>query len=159
MIYLLFQSKRRGNEVWFYKSQGNPEADFLVNPTQPELMQVCYDLQNPKTRQREISSLSVCMKELKLDHGVILTKNEEEVINSGNMVIDVVPVWKWLLSPYCQSFKQSRCRAIRFLNHIPKKNWKPELQIPRQLPVDVISVGAGIFHRPVVEGIAGGIIR
>lgn len=97
---VFLELKRRGNEVWFYKSQGNQEADFLVNPTQPELLQVCYDLQNPKTRQREISSLSVCMKELKLDHGIILTKNDEEVINAGNTVIDVIPVWKWLLSPY-----------------------------------------------------------
>jgi len=95
---VFLELKRRGSEVWFYKSQSNQEADFLVNPTQPELIQVCYDLQNPKTRQREISSLSVCMKELKLDHGVILTKNDEEVINFDNKVIDVVPVWKWLLS-------------------------------------------------------------
>jgi predicted AAA+ superfamily ATPase len=97
---VFLELKRRGDEVWFYKSQGNQEADFLVNPTRPELIQVCYDLQNPKTRQREISSLSVCMKELKLDHGAILTKNDEEVINTNNTVIDVVPVWKWLLSPY-----------------------------------------------------------
>ena len=97
---VFLELKRRGNDVWFYKSQNNQEADFLVNPTQPELIQVCYDLQNPKTRQREISSLSVCMKELKLNHGVILTKNDEEVISFDNMVIDVIPVWKWLLSIY-----------------------------------------------------------
>lgn len=97
---VFLELKRRGNEVWFYKSQGNQETDFLINPTHPELIQVCYDLQNPKTRQREISSLLVCMKELKLNHGVILTKNDEEVINSDNTVIDVIPVWKWLLSPY-----------------------------------------------------------
>lgn len=96
---VFLELKRRGNDVWFYKSQGNQEADFLVNPTQPELIQVCYDLQNPKTRQREISSLTVCMQELNLEHGIILTKNDEEVINSGNMVIDVIPVWKWLLLP------------------------------------------------------------
>ncbi|MEI6678026.1 MAG: ATP-binding protein [Mariniphaga sp.] len=95
---VFLELKRRGNQVWFYKSQGNQEADFLINPIQPEVIQVCYDLHNPKTRQREISSLLVCMKELKLDHGVILTKNDEEVINSENTVIDVIPVWKWLLS-------------------------------------------------------------
>jgi len=94
---VFLELKRRGNEVWFYKSQGNQEADFLINPTHPELIQVCYDLQNPKTRQREISSLTVCMKELNLERGVILTKNYEEVIKSGNTIIDVKPVWKWLL--------------------------------------------------------------
>ena len=96
---VFLELKRRGLDVWYYKSKDNRETDFLVNPTKPVLIQVCYDLQNPGTRQREISSLSVCMKELKLDYGIILTKNEEEVINTGNAVIKVIPVWKWLLNP------------------------------------------------------------
>lgn len=95
---VFLELRRRGHEVWFYKSQKNQEADFLVNPNHPTLIQVCYDLQNPGTRQREISSLLVCMKELKMDHGIILTKNEEEVIHSDNLIIDIFPVWKWLLS-------------------------------------------------------------
>ncbi len=95
---VFLELRRRGHEVWFYKSQKNQEADFLVNPNHPTLIQVCYDLQNPGTRQREISSLLVCMKELKMDYGIILTKNEEEVIHSDNLIIDIFPVWKWLLS-------------------------------------------------------------
>lgn len=96
MVFL--ELKRRGEEVWYYKSQSNQETDFLINPARPALIQVCYDLQNPRTRQREISALTVCMQELKLEHGLILAKNDEEVIYAGNLVIDVIPVWKWLLA-------------------------------------------------------------
>ena len=95
---VFLELKRRGHEVWFYKSQTGQEVDFLVNPNHPALIQVCYDLQNPKTRQREISSLSVCMKELNMNHGIIITKNDEEVIDKNNLSINIIPVWKWLLS-------------------------------------------------------------
>ncbi len=94
---VFLELKRRGREVWFYKSQNNQEVDFLVDPEKPVLMQVCYDLQNLKSRQKEIASLMFCMNELKTDHGIILTKNEEETVNIGNSVITITPVWKWLL--------------------------------------------------------------
>ena len=95
---VFLELKRRGHEVWFYKSPTGQEVDFLVNPNHPTLIQVCYDLQNPKTRQREISSLSAGMKELNMNKGIILTKNDDEVINDNNLSISVIPVWKWLLS-------------------------------------------------------------
>jgi len=95
---VFLELKRRGHEIWFYKSQTGQEVDFLVNPNHPTLIQVCYDLQNPKTRQRELSSLSAGMKDLSLNQGIILTKNDDEVINDNNLSISVIPVWKWLLS-------------------------------------------------------------
>ena len=95
---VFLELKRRGHEVWFYKSPTGQEVDFLVNPNHPTLIQVCYELQNPKTRQREISSLSAGMKELNMNQGIILTKNDDEVINDNNLSISVIPVWKWLLS-------------------------------------------------------------
>ena len=63
----------------------------------PLLIQVCFDMQNPKTRNREINSLAACMKELKVVQGIILTKNDEEVCNINNTTITIMPAWKWLL--------------------------------------------------------------
>ncbi|MEI6141901.1 MAG: ATP-binding protein [Mariniphaga sp.] len=95
---VFLELKRRGIEVWYYKTQGNQETDFLINPLKPILFQVCYEIQNPRTREREISSLLANIKELKIERGTILTKNDEETISIGNLVIRILPVWKWLLN-------------------------------------------------------------
>ncbi|MEI6433343.1 MAG: ATP-binding protein [Bacteroidota bacterium] len=94
---VFLELKRRGFEVWYYKTGNNRETDFLINPANPMLIQVCYEMQNPKTRKREIDSLLACMKEVNSAEGLILTKNEEEAIETGNETIRVVPVWKWCL--------------------------------------------------------------
>ena len=94
---VFLELKRRGFEVWYYKSGNNRETDFLINPANPMLIQVCYETQNPKTRKREVDSLLACMKEVNSAEGLILTKNEEEAIETGNGTIRVVPVWKWCL--------------------------------------------------------------
>ena len=94
---VFIELKRRGNELWYFKSHNNKEVDFLVNPTNPTLIQVCYSLQNFKTRERELSSLITCLDELNCNQGIILTKNEEDEIKTGKYIIQVKPVWKWLL--------------------------------------------------------------
>ena len=94
---VFLELKRRGFEVWYYKSGNNRETDFLINPANPMLIQVCYEMQNPKARKREVDSLLACMKEVNSAEGLILTKNEEEAIETGNGTIRVVPVWKWCL--------------------------------------------------------------
>jgi predicted AAA+ superfamily ATPase len=95
---VFLELKRRGSDLWYYKSKGQLETDFLVDPANPVLIQVCYDLQNPKTRKREVESLAAGMRELGRQHGLILTKNEEGTINAGNGTITVLPAWKWCLS-------------------------------------------------------------
>ena len=95
---VFLELKRRGIEVWYYKARGNQETDLLINPLNPVLFQVCYEIQNPRTREREISSLLASIKELKIERGTILTKNDEETISIGNLVIRILPVWKWLLN-------------------------------------------------------------
>lgn len=94
---VFIELKRRQHEVWYYKSKNNLEVDFLINPQNPELIQVCYDISNPLTLKREVDSLTTCMKELSVSKGLILTKNQQsdEFINHN---IDVIPVWRWLLS-------------------------------------------------------------
>ncbi len=37
------------------------------------------------------------MKTYKLDKGLILTMDEEQILNIENKKIEVTPIWKWLL--------------------------------------------------------------
>ena len=66
-----------------------------------KLIQVCYDVSNINTKNREIRSLISASKELKCKRLFILTKNkeeEEEIEWFGTKrKIRFIPLWKWLL--------------------------------------------------------------
>ncbi|MFW5877913.1 MAG: ATP-binding protein, partial [bacterium] len=83
-------SKLYPDEVSYLRE--NLEVDFLV----PEklLVQVSYTLKDPSTRQRELKALSTAREKYNTDNILIITMNEEEVLDEG---IRVVPVWKWVL--------------------------------------------------------------
>lgn len=94
-LYLL----KIGKEVYYYRTTNNLEVDFLVKEKQKikSLIQVCLTLKDFKTKDREINSLVKAMQELKLKEGLILTKDEEDIIEIGGKEIKVMPVYKWLL--------------------------------------------------------------
>ena len=94
---VFLELRRRGCDTWYYRSRNNLETDFLVQADKQELYQVCYDMQNPQTRKRELASLSACMRELHVAKGVVLTKNEEETISVAEGTIEVIPSWKWMI--------------------------------------------------------------
>jgi hypothetical protein len=61
------------------------------------LFQVCGSLTEPQTRKRETAALSEAMVELGLKNGIIVTRNEEERIDSETGTIEVIPAWRYLL--------------------------------------------------------------
>ncbi len=61
------------------------------------LLQVCESLAEPKTRSREISALSEGMSEVGGTIGTIVSRHEEERIETDNGIINVVPAWRFLL--------------------------------------------------------------
>lgn len=69
------------------------------------LIQVSYDLSNPKTINREKKSLIEAMEELSFNKGYIINSeiDEEEVIGQGESKrkIIYIPLWKWLLTDLC----------------------------------------------------------
>ena len=91
--------KRRGKEVYYYKTKNNLEVDFLIKEGLKidTLIQVTQTLSGDKTREREIKALVLAMDELKLKKGLILTEDEEEEIKVKGKTITVRPVYKWLL--------------------------------------------------------------
>ena len=79
----------------FYYHKGI-EVDFYV-PSKKLGIQVSYSLSDYDTRERETSALIKMKKVFNLQRMMIITMDEEETISDGDVVIEVVPVWKWLL--------------------------------------------------------------
>lgn len=97
---MVFMALRRiSEEVFYYRTSGNYEVDFIVKNQAGTLMllQVCETLREPITRQREIRALQAAMTELDLSKGMIITNDEEESYSVSNGLIKVVPAWRFML--------------------------------------------------------------
>ena len=97
---LVFTALRRLHpEIYYYKTKTGREVDFIV-PVRGQariLVQVCESLAEPQARKRETVALGEAMVELGLKTGMIVTRNEDERIDSGGGTIEVVPAWRFLL--------------------------------------------------------------
>jgi len=92
---------RRGYDtdktMFYYRSRNDKEVDFVLRKgTRIErLVQVCYDMSNPRTEKREVDSIVECAGELKADNLVIVTNDEERTIERNGYTINVVPIVKF----------------------------------------------------------------
>ena len=73
------------------------EVDFYV-PNEGLGIQVSYSIRDYGTRERETGALIKMSKVFHLQRMMIITMDEEENIPVGDAVIEIVPVWKWLLT-------------------------------------------------------------
>ncbi|MFA5745313.1 MAG: ATP-binding protein [archaeon] len=83
--------------IYYYKDQ-NLECDFIIKEKEKitYAFQVCLDL-SADNKVREINGLKLAMSKFKLNKGTILTLNQEDTIKEKDLVIQIVPVWKWKL--------------------------------------------------------------
>ena len=91
--------RRRHQEISYYKTRNGREVDFIVPRRRagPLLVQVCESLVDPATRKRETAALGEAMAELGVSSAIIVTRDEQERIESGGGLIEVVPIWRFLL--------------------------------------------------------------
>ncbi len=87
--------RRYTDEVYYFKDK--QEVDFYININGGMLINVCYDIENKATFNRELNALREGMNYFKLDSSYLITSYREETINLGNKTIYVIPMWKWLL--------------------------------------------------------------
>ena len=92
---------RRGYDtdktIFYYRSRNDKEVDFVLRKGAhiERLVQVCYDMSNPKTEKREVDSIIECAGELKCNNLVIVTNNDERTIEKNGHKIDVIPISKF----------------------------------------------------------------
>lgn len=98
IVYI--ELKRREYEVYYHRE--TKECDFITrkNGIITQAIQVCKNMDNPTTRQREIDGLLEALERYALKEGYILTENEEETISPLQQIkhtIYIIPIWKWLI--------------------------------------------------------------
>ena len=89
--------KRRMGEIFYHHN--NKECDFVVKGglSIVEAYQACFEL-NEENRKREINGLLDALERYNLKKGYIITRQQEEKIKVKNKIIEIIPIWKWLLS-------------------------------------------------------------
>lgn len=95
---VFLELRRRGLQIYYYKTKRGYEVDFLVSGNDSlSLIQVCHDPANVETFDREKRVLLSGMKELGLSTGVILTNDTKNILTIKNHTIKLLPVREWLL--------------------------------------------------------------
>ena len=92
-LHLRAQTK----EIYFHKDK--KECDFILREGNQiiQAIQVTTSISNPEVRARETEGLLEAMKAYNLKEGIILTENEEHILEISDFSISVLPIWKWLL--------------------------------------------------------------
>jgi len=98
---VLLELFRRGYKVYYYKTKGDLECDFVVEKNREivELIQVTVSLQNEKTRKLELAPFAKVLNELNLKDVklTVLCEDESETLESDGLSVEVVNVLEWLL--------------------------------------------------------------
>lgn len=97
IVYL--ELRRRGRELYYWKSTEGKEVDFLVRQgvTITEAIQVSVSLHDPSTLQRELDSLLAAAVQFPEATLAIITEDEERTITTEACEIRIMPLWKWLM--------------------------------------------------------------
>lgn len=93
-VELLRQGYDTEKSLFYYRSRNDKEVDFVTRqgPHVERLIQVCYDLSSERTLKREVDSLLECAGELKCRDLVIVTMDEERIIEKDGYEIKVIPI-------------------------------------------------------------------
>lgn len=91
--------KRKGKEIYYWKNPQHEEVDFVVKEGLKvrQLIQVCWSINEYKTKEREIKALLKAGKELKCKTLLIITGDKEGEEKIKEKTIKYIPLWRWLL--------------------------------------------------------------
>lgn len=98
--------RRRNGEIYYFKGN-NTETDFVVKNKDEslELVQVCWQIEDLKTKTREFKGLQEAMLKLKTNNAVLLTHEFEDEVELNGKKIEILPAWKWMLRPLIKKTK------------------------------------------------------
>jgi predicted AAA+ superfamily ATPase len=86
-------------EVFYWKDTYGREVDFVLaeGSKVTQLIQVCYDVADPYTKDRELKSLIKASQELDCSNLSVITWDYEGEEEFEGFKVGFVPLWKWLL--------------------------------------------------------------
>lgn len=97
---VFIELKRRNFEIFYHHEK--KECDFVVCKQNKikHLIQVCFNCDDPNTKERETEGLIDAMANYKINQGIIITMTEHDEIKikSDNKIyhIEIIPIWAWL---------------------------------------------------------------
>ena len=86
--------RRYGEEVGYYSR--NVEVDFIV-PSRGEAIQVSLSMDRQETYERQTKALAAVAAHLHTRRNIIVTLASSGGANVGEVPIEIVPIWRWLL--------------------------------------------------------------
>ncbi len=103
IVFLELHRKRVQNpdlELYYWKDERHREVDFVVKEKKllKNLIQVCWDVSNFATKEREINSLLRASERLKCDNMLVVTSDFAGEENVRGKKISYIPLWRWLLT-------------------------------------------------------------
>ncbi|MFQ6119601.1 MAG: ATP-binding protein [Methanosarcinales archaeon] len=86
-------------EIFYWKSN-TKEVDFVIKKSMRIecIIQVCWNIEDEKTKKREIDGLLLAMKKFKLNEGLVITEDYEGEDMINDKTIKFRSLWKWLLN-------------------------------------------------------------
>lgn len=97
---VFIELKRKGLNTYYWKSKRNKEVDFVVKKGQriSQAIQVSFSISDIDTLKREVDALLDAKKELNPDKLLLITDDEERIIEQNGVKIYIIPLWKWLIT-------------------------------------------------------------
>lgn len=88
--------RKYGDGSYFWNSK-NAEVDFVV-PEEELAVQVSYSMADTDTFKRETDALIKLVSVQSISKMIVVTMEEESSVEKDGYHIELVPLWKWLLS-------------------------------------------------------------
>lgn len=85
--------RKYGDDVYYY--QNGVEVDFYI-PSVYLAVQVCYSMNDENTLKREVNGLMKLQNQLQTSKMMIITKDNNQIINANGFSIEVVEAWRWI---------------------------------------------------------------
>lgn len=100
VLLQLYRTKLPSDKIFYY--QGDKECDFVVqrNESVEQIIQVTWEMTDENTRNREINGILEASQNTGCNNLLIITKEEESIIDAAGKQIRVLPAWKWLISTF-----------------------------------------------------------
>mgnify|MGYP000495358120 CR=1 FL=1 len=100
IVFLELLRRRNLNplmDLFYWRDYQHKEVDFVVKEGErvKQLVQVTYEL-TPENEKRELGSLLKASKELRCKNLLVITWDQDEIVERNGKKIKIVQLWRWL---------------------------------------------------------------
>jgi predicted AAA+ superfamily ATPase len=99
MVYNHLRRKYDREQIFYYKTSTGYEIDFVTQKRGQiaELIQVCAQLDEASTIERETRAALAAMQELNLARATIITRDETDTLVKQGKTLHIIPFYRWAI--------------------------------------------------------------